>query len=369
MKSDDGVGPFLGVSLQDQIVAWQRWQKSGQRPELHSAVRTFDISPPEGGMFHVLGRVSLNRKWEDQERIQCNVCRIEHKFISDGYVASYDDDGFWYVIGPVCGSDEHQTAVAGAIREHKNREAEKVAEGIVADTMNNYSKWREYYYKLRNAVEIVFEYHNRFRKIAPNSLRALSNIRKSGGALRVVARDAGFNADIGRYQPAVTKTVGRLAGGDFFQGNCLAMKFLRDAVPILELYFADDKTKDDLGEAIYNAIESGKLQKLQNMLSGGFDALHRAHEQYEIACAGLNEANFKVLAKWTANPRNEAGLHIEYAVVEGEVTVHFLDDRPPLEYRGITSDDGYSILQIRQSELQTIDFLRLELRLAAAPAA
>ena len=351
----DDTGPYMGVSLAEQIADWRRWQQSGQRPELHAAVRRYDVPPPEKMPFSVLGRISVNDKWEDQGRIQCNVCKVEHKFITDGYMASYDD-GYWYVIGPVCGSDEHQQAVARAIREHRDREAEQIAEGIISNVLTNYAEWRDYYYQLRQAVETVFEYHNRFRKIAPNTFRALSDIRKSGGALRIVTRDAGFNEATGRYQPAVSKTVGRLGGAEFFQGNCLTMKALREAVPVLDVYFANERSKLDLSDAVIDATEKGKLQKLQSMLSGALGALRTAHQNVDVAFEALAYENLSALEKWTSNERNEAGLSIRIEADDSIIACHLSNDKPAFELREYESEDGYSLLKIRRSDLRSVKF-------------
>ena len=99
-----------------------------ERPDGHPAVRPKEISPPNDKDPEILGRLAVRKSFAHQARFHCNACNTAKKFRENGYLAIYGD-GWWYLIGPDCGDDNHRTRSTRAIRAYERAEAEALASG------------------------------------------------------------------------------------------------------------------------------------------------------------------------------------------------------------------------------------------------
>jgi hypothetical protein len=245
------------------------------------------------------------------------------------------------VVGPICGNDQHKKAVSIAIREHKYREAERIADTILLDLMENFSAWQTYYNGLRDAVNQMFILHKNFKNAAPKSVSTLGKIEKNGGGLEIIIRHPGYNEMTNAYENAVTDSVGVLLGGGFFLPKLPALAEMKRAQEILNPHFGVGTTQDDLIETVCNAEDEQKLQDLQKLLAKGIDSLNRTHECVDRDRRALLPESLNLIKIWGRDMRSYTDFRLEYTVFEGVIRIFF-------------PYDGRARFSITESELQAL---------------
>ncbi|NOX82160.1 MAG: hypothetical protein GXP06_04060 [Alphaproteobacteria bacterium] len=288
-------------------------------------MRDVKVRPPHKAEPFVIARVSHNKKWDDQTLIQCNVCKNPNKFLNEGYVAAYPD-GWLYILGPDCGKDEHRRSVRLAIRDHLYREAEQYADGALVQIIEQFDEWKAYYANVHNAAKVLFAYHKRFKQCAPNSFAQLCTVRKTGGSLEVMIREAGCS-DAGYYSDAITETIGSLRGSNFFNGSPPGMKSMRSAQKILEVILGPDEIVESFWDQVCNAADDDQRQKLLDHINKGLRDLRVSHDEIESARQALEYENFRALEKWGADSRNHTGFSVKLSQQDNAICASFgLDD-------------------------------------------
>lgn len=158
-------GPMLGMPLSRQQREFLKWVKTGRRPDEHPAVRPHSLSPPETAEINVIGEVSLQESYADnQSYFPCNVCNTARKFKEGGFCAQYGD-GHWYIVGPDCGSDTHKRKFGAALRNYRHEQLEAESEDRVARFYQNFQTWTRTFHRATDIAALILKAQDKLLSI------------------------------------------------------------------------------------------------------------------------------------------------------------------------------------------------------------
>lgn len=140
--------PLSGMN-DAEVLEWCRTTGLlSKRPEACEEIAPVNTSPPDGIVPFFIAEAQIRQEWTDTSYIQCNVCGSRNKFKTGGYFAHYGD-GYIYVVGPVCGSDDHQNSVKIARKVYEKRIKREIADARVLEFEAEPELWNK---RLQNIV-------------------------------------------------------------------------------------------------------------------------------------------------------------------------------------------------------------------------
>lgn len=293
-------GPFFGAPLAEQEAECRAWLDANNRPDRHNAVRAHTVSPPQNGRFQILARVSVSKFWDDRSNIQCNLCNVSRKFVTRGYVASYDD-GWWYVVGPDCGGEEFLGRFNTALHAHNRREAERLAEGDLQNLLNSLGAWQVFYSSLKGAVACVEEAVQTLESYEPELFGQLQDARRADGQVFTVKAVRATNHKGESYTRFDRDRFTTLAGTKAISRPCVPAAYFRRVIGDVQGFLTGENS---LQEAITDHIESNELASLRERVEEALDNLRQAHEGVLEARRFWDAANLDWVSAWIAHPQS-----------------------------------------------------------------
>ena len=251
--------PLSGMSDGEVLEWWKSTGLASLRPELCEEIAPVQISPPEDIVPFLLEEAQVRPEWADSSRLQCNICGNKAKFKSGGYYAHYCD-GYIYVIGPVCGSDNHQKSVAEAKNVFEKRKYREIADDRVRDFVDNHHLWEdrlkrvEDYNKVSERLRICIslDFGSNSELIWDD---IYSSIKEDGGTLKHYPEGKGY-----------VKNIHRLSCVDIFsqQGvNSISINEITGNIAKLFGFSFKGKNK----EVVYNVDNVSDLSQLLSDLN------------------------------------------------------------------------------------------------------
>lgn len=307
-------GPRYGKDFGQQLIEWRAWPSS-RRPEEHPAVAPHTQEPPDLD-FEILGEVSVHGTWTDKAKIQCNVCGTQRKFINKGYIACYAD-GWWYIVGPQCGSETHKGRVNTKINAHLLREAEFNADESLRRFMEDRLEWRAYLEAIEKATMTVYAVW-KYMKVQDRFYEGLCTAIRDDGYLRV--RNG-------------TKW-GRVTGGSFLLGNPIAK--LRTMKQDLS-FLLQPISREEMNAALVALHSNGQLAHASQQLREQVQTLRELDAQIRDAQQFVTTKNLLSLVDWALQRETWAPTRLILSVngdqmsvpeTMGEKRVHFVDLSP-----------------------------------------
>lgn len=134
--------PLYGLSESEVLSRSADIGLTVTRPEDLTEIATYTISPPENTIPLIIAAAEVRDDWDDKQRLQCNVCNHEHKFISGGYYAYYGD-GYIYVVGPVCGREDQRRDISHGLKAYEQRIQREIADDKVRSLLDNIEDYRD----------------------------------------------------------------------------------------------------------------------------------------------------------------------------------------------------------------------------------
>lgn len=293
-------GPFYGVSIAKQEEACRLWLDANNRPDRHAAVRPHTVSPPEHAAFSILARVSVSNLWEDKTNIQCNLCNNSRKFVTRGYVATYED-GFWYIVGPDCGGEEFFGRFNTALHEHNRREAERLAEGDLLNLLNSLGAWQVFYANLKDAVECADAANQALSTYHPELFRRLEEARRRDGQVFTYRTERGVNPQGKPYTREIEDRFATLAGTKAISRPTVSERLFRRVGGDVQAYLTGEKS---LMEAITAHVEKNEVAALQTRVTEALENLRGAHANVVEARRFWEASNLDWVGAWMTNPRS-----------------------------------------------------------------
>ena len=111
------------------------------RPETLEEVAPVTLSPPDDVIPFIICEAEIRPSWADSSQLHCNACKTRNKFKRGGYYAHYGD-GYIYIVGPDCGSENSQANVARARNAYEKRMALRFADENINDFKADFNEWK-----------------------------------------------------------------------------------------------------------------------------------------------------------------------------------------------------------------------------------
>lgn len=298
IQADAGQGPMYGVPLDEQKLCWEERPKDS-RPESHPAVAPFTQRPTAGVEFEILGSVEINKTWQDQSLIQCNICRRQHKFgVKAGFVASYDD-GWWYIVGPQCGGEDYSRSFSRAFNRHRRARADALATEDMRRFLSHRSEWLSYLSAFRDPVDEAHRLWTYFNTNEPDVFMQLKNAAKNGGSMRLSV-DTGKRD---RWGDPVYSDVkyGVMKGGAIFASDKPPARLWRDVETRLSPLFSL-LDPEDLDRQILDWDARGTLKDANDRLHWCLRDLAYVQGQLEDAAQFVTPENIRKIIEWSRHP-------------------------------------------------------------------
>ena len=290
--SDLGPGPFAGKSWDEQTAECMRWLADGNRPDAHKAVRPHTDKLPDD--FEPMTPVSVQKGWPDTTFIHCNACGNAAKFRDNGHVATAGN-GWWYIVGPECGSPEHTARLHQRVNQMRRRHFLSAAEVDVRALATDLPPWRGFMVQLKEVVGVAYRGHKFITTMRPALHALLDAARKGDGWLMVVSTVTEVDVWGDKQERDILVRHTKLDGLPSIAKPCPAVEHFKKAEEILGPMLEQD---DALTDEIAKAVASGKQAELHRRLKDGLDRARLAHEAVLEARAFWSASNLRAIATW-----------------------------------------------------------------------
>lgn len=175
------MGPYADVSIEPIEVEIKQFLASGRRPEEHPHVQPYHSGIPDGG-FDVVCNIEVVSSWSNKDKIGCSACRTDRKFASGGYVLRHEN-GYLYVVGPICGQSDYKNRRDAAIDAYRVRQRRKELELELSEFVINFQQAKDAFLYHRSCLDSLFHLRSSIKRANPEFVRCMCEAASSGGKL------------------------------------------------------------------------------------------------------------------------------------------------------------------------------------------
>lgn len=296
-------GPFLGFSYAEQRTEFVNWVKAGNRPDQHPAVLPAEIPPPDSKEIAIIGEVALHSSFEDRTSwFHCNACGCKEKFKGGGFCASVGD-GFWYLVGPDCGSEEHQRLLNRGLLQYNAEQANASIEQRVGKFHSRFRDWKRVLDLGDSAAREAMSFRKAIKQIERFNHDMVTS-RKGGGKLdfRVLIRNGGDEWLSDRVEEQV---FGTLSGWNLFIEPFIATGCVKKAKKAMTAISGSDQSSAGFEECFLHARNKKGLKKFEADVLDAETHIRHLVDAISDAKAFVSRENAQLIERWYKQSRKE----------------------------------------------------------------